>query len=171
MNLKRLRKRCEERLRELGLSGPLDAQSLCDALAAQRGRPIRLRPVTNYAGPCGLWIATDSTDYIFYESNTSLLHQEHIVLHEASHILCGHRSASVLDGNFRASLFPDLKPELVLQVLHRAAYTESEEREAEVMASLISERRTGTGLADQPPLGDEAHQVIDRLVAYLQERT
>src|SRR5687767_10750297 len=113
MNLKALRKRCEARLSELELYSHFDARAFCDALAARRGRPILVCPVASQAGPCGLWIGTPSADYIFFERDTSRLHQEHIILHEASHILCGHRSAEIAEADVPRLFFPDLRTEMV----------------------------------------------------------
>ena len=83
MDLRTLRKRCEERLEQLELPVPLTARSFCAKLAKKRGRPIHLRAVTTRAGPWGLWIAGPLADFIFYEQGTSPLHQEHIIVHEA----------------------------------------------------------------------------------------
>src|SRR5688500_4507371 len=94
---KELRARCEARLRALDLPAPFSAQAFCDRLAARRGRPILLQPIANQAGSWGLWVATPTADYIFYEQETSPLHQEHIILHEACHILCVHHSTPIAE--------------------------------------------------------------------------
>jgi hypothetical protein len=86
--------------------------------------------------PCGLWVGTDRADHVFYDPGTSPLHAEHIVLHELAHILSGHGAA----GAGLARLFPDLDPATVREVLGRAGYTSAQEREAEMMASLIRGR-------------------------------
>lgn len=140
MELKELRWRCEARLRALELPIPFDARIFCDMVAAKRGRPIVLRPVTSRAGPWGLWVALPTADVIFYDLETSQLHQEHIILHEVGHLLCGHRPVPVADAEFLRLLFPDLRPESVQRVLRRASYSGDEEREAELLASLILER-------------------------------
>jgi hypothetical protein len=114
---------------------PFDASELCAAVAARRGRPIRLVPMDGLTGVCGLWVATATTDLIFYERVTTPPHQEHIILHELSHVLCDHQRAPDMAG-----LLPDLDPEMVHRVLGRAGYTSEEEREAELLASLIRQR-------------------------------
>jgi hypothetical protein len=58
------------------------------------------------------------------------------VLHELAHILCEHTGA---DGTIDR-LFPDLDPATVRKVLGRVGYTTAQEREAEMMASLIRGR-------------------------------
>jgi hypothetical protein len=150
---RRLRKRCEARLRDLPLPVPFDARALCAQVARRRGRPIRLLPLAGLTGVCGLWIATDTTDLIFYEQVTTPPHQEHIILHELSHLLCDHYSAAP----DAATLLPSLDPEVVRRVLGRAGYSTDEEREAELLASLIRQRAgRGATLADRlrAALGD-----------------
>ncbi len=169
MDLKPLRKRCEARLRRLDFSGCFDAASFCRSLEVQRGRPILLRPIAGWAGPCGLWIAGGTADIIFYEQETSSLHQDHIILHEASHLLCDHVSAEIPVAALPFMLFPDLRPEAVWQVLQRATYGAHQEQEAELLASLIRERLVG----ELPTVGPnhDAHTagVLGRLGTSLEE--
>jgi hypothetical protein len=133
----RLRRRCLLRLRDLPLPAPFDVHILCDQIAARRGRPIRLVPMAGLTGVCGLWIATDTTDLVCYERDTTRPHQDHIILHELSHLLCEHFPVGL-----PAALLPDLDPAMVRTVLGRAGYSTAEEREAETLASLIRQRAT-----------------------------
>ncbi|WP_433290586.1 hypothetical protein ACQP2F_23265 [Actinoplanes sp. CA-030573] len=133
-----LRWRSERRLRGIRVPRPFDLDAFCAGVAAGRGRPLIRRPVPGLSAeaPCGLWIATDRADHVFYDPGTSPLHAEHIVLHELAHMICGHAGA---DGAF-ARLFPDLDPATVRRVLGRVSYTCEQEREAEMVASLIRGR-------------------------------
>lgn len=165
-----LRTRYEARVRALELPTPFSAYAFCELLAARRGRPILLQPITSRASPCGLWVATSTTDYIFYEQETSRLHQEHIILHEACHILCAHHSTSIAEAELPRLLFPDLCPETVRRVLRRATYSTRDEREAELLASLILERVTRTESA-APKRGDsQTTTLLDRLGTSLETR-
>lgn len=139
MKDRRLRKRCEARLRDLPMPVPFDARTLCEQVAEQRGRPIRLLPMAGLTGVCGLWVATDTTDLIFYEEVTTPPHQEHIILHELSHVLCDHYPTSLPT----ETLLPSLDPAMVRRVLGRSGYSTAEEREAEMLASLIRQRARG----------------------------
>jgi hypothetical protein len=130
----RLHRRCRTRLRDLPLPAPFDVRVLCDQVATRRGRPIRLIPMAGLTDVCGLWIATDTADLICYERDTTRPHQDHIVLHELSHILCEHSPVE--------TLLPDLDPAMVRTVLGRAGYSTEQEREAETLASLIRQRAT-----------------------------
>jgi hypothetical protein len=96
MNLRHLRRICAARVEALDLPFPFDVHKLCKSVERARGRMIHLVPRTLPAGsPSGLCVSTNVGDYIFYESQTSALHQEHIILHEVGHLLCEHRAASV----------------------------------------------------------------------------
>ncbi|CAL9589770.1 hypothetical protein SUDANB120_05221 [Streptomyces sp. enrichment culture] len=124
-----LRKRCEKILGHLDLTHPFSLEGLCNRMAEQRGRPIRLHPLPKEAaesGVCGLWVGTASVDYVFYESHTTALHREHIVLHELGHILFGHHSLRGEENGGQAPV-----------VLGRTNYTTRQEQEAEMLASMI----------------------------------
>lgn len=135
--------RCRRLVAALSLPDPFDIADFVHALAACRGRPIELVPVTGRPNlPCGLLLTTADADYILYATDTTPLHQQHILLHEAAHLLCGHQDDSAgtsLDAAARI-LMPGLSPALVERVLGRTVYTEPQEREAEIVASLILSR-------------------------------
>jgi hypothetical protein len=82
-------------------------------------------------------VSTNAGDYIFYESQTSALHQEHIILHEVGHLLCEHPAASVSRDEISELLLPDLDPAMIQRVLGRTCYPVWAEQEAEIIASLI----------------------------------
>lgn len=166
MELKGLRERCEAKLAELNLSAFENAHSFCAALAARRARPIVLQAVANPAGPFGLWVGGRTADVIFYERNTSPLHQEHIILHEACHLVWQHRPAPVTEGELAHLLFPDVQPEVIQRVLRRAGYSTAEEQEAEMLASLILERYAGAPSPSTPPDAKTA-RLVDRLTTAL----
>ncbi|MFH7596304.1 hypothetical protein WDV06_14535 [Streptomyces racemochromogenes] len=132
-----LRRRCEMILGHLDLAHPFSLDTLCARMADRRGRPIRLHPLPREAaesGVCGLWVGTESVDYVFYEAHTTPLHREHIVLHELGHILFGHHSLEGEEVDGRAPV-----------VLGRTNYTTRQEQEAEMLASMIRIHTAGTG--------------------------
>jgi hypothetical protein len=141
MGRKRLRQRCEARVRDLDIPVPFDAAELCRRLACGSGRAIRLVPLDLPPdGPCGVWVSTAATEYIVYERRTSPLHQEHIILHEVGHLLCRHEATPLVGDSAARLLFPHLDPGIVRRVLGRTHYTAVEEQEAELIASMILER-------------------------------
>jgi hypothetical protein len=136
-----LRRRCGKVVASLDVPAPFDVDVLCARVAAQRGRPLHLRPIPMPdGGACGVWVSATDCDFIFYEAHTSGLHQEHIKLHELGHMLSDHSTTAVLASVTARFLLPDLDPAVVSRVLQRTQYTDDEEREAETIASMILER-------------------------------
>lgn len=162
-----LRKRCEARLGELDLPTPLDLEALRQAVAARRGRPIELLPVAGLQHAYGLWVAYPTYDAVFYSEDTSPVHRQHIIAHELSHLICDHRPISLSDGEYLQLLCPDLLPNAFRQVLLRAAYGAVEDREAEILATLIlaqmSDRRSRPASFHRDHPGE-----LERLSAYLE---
>src|SRR5437764_2594450 len=93
MSERQLRRQCRRLLGKLDVRPPLDVAALCTRLGEVRGKPIRLvaHPIP-VPGPFGAWISTAKADYILYQTETSKLHQDHIIVHELGHILAGHQS-------------------------------------------------------------------------------
>lgn len=151
-----LRRRCRRIVDRLDLPRPFDAAEFIGLLALDRGRQIELLPVAARPNlPCGLVITTDESDLILYSADTSPLHRQHILLHEAAHLVCGHVDGAIdaadsfdaaadagagadMDaGAGLGELLPHLSAELVQRVLGRTVYSRPQEREAELVASLI----------------------------------
>jgi hypothetical protein len=75
-------------LDDLGLPGPFTLDELHAAVEARRGRPIEVRehPMPA-AGPHGLWVAGECTDYVFVDAGAPPLRRAQILGHEYGHIL------------------------------------------------------------------------------------
>ncbi|WP_157856370.1 ParH-like protein [Actinacidiphila yeochonensis] len=122
------------------LRQPFDALELVERLSVRRGRRIEVIPVDARPDlPCGLLVVTGDADCILYSTGTTELHQRHILIHEAAHLVCGHDQAPDPAAGTR-QLLPHLPDALVRQVLGRTVYSEPQEREAELLASLICAR-------------------------------
>ncbi len=166
--MSRLRRRCERRLENIPVPSPFDLDVFCAVMAAHRGRPLTLQsmPGLSPGAPCGMWISVPTADYVFYDSGTSRLHAEHIVLHELSHMLSGHSSGIQTDPAVGSEalqrLVPDLDPATIDTMLGRASYTTAQEREAEMLASLIRARSAAGRPPERRP-GDILGRVADVL--------
>jgi hypothetical protein len=140
----RLRKRCWEVVRRLRLPDPFSVSALCDSISAHRGRTLYLHSLEKPEGvldmPCGMWVATDIADHVFFEQQTSTFHQEHIILHELGHMICGHTIAMLGDEFDPSAISEHTGGELVQQALLRASYNTRQEQEAELVATLILDR-------------------------------
>ncbi|SDW77279.1 hypothetical protein SAMN05421504_1011467 [Amycolatopsis xylanica] len=161
-HLRRLRDEGVRKLAALDLPDPCDLPTLCLLVGELNDRPITLVPMRMRAThPCGMWVAAKDEDLIFFDANTTIAHQEHIILHELGHIICCHRGAGVLDDESARILFPNLNPEIVRDMLMRATYDDVQEQEAEIIAFLLSER-VGVA-APAPTRSAEQEEVIDRI--------
>lgn len=137
-------RRCQTIASTVELPDPFDVTALFAGIARARGRAIELVPVATRPGaPCGVLAATDRADYVFYTKDTSPLHQQHILLHELGHLLCGHAEGEELSDKVATMLTPNLPVELVRRVLGRTTYLAEQEQEAELVASLIMRRVAG----------------------------
>jgi Zn-dependent peptidase ImmA (M78 family) len=119
----------------------LEVDELCRLLGTHRQRPIRLVPhPLPVPGPYGAWLATETTDYILYQQDTTKSHQGHIILHEIGHMLADHQAEVVPGDGLVAG--DDLAPHVATpfaQALHRSSYEDEQEREAELIATIILE--------------------------------
>lgn len=170
MSERALRRRCRRLLNELGIQPPLDVVDLCGRFGDVRGRPIRLvaHPIP-VPGPFGVWISTAEADYILYQQQTTKPHQAHIVLHELGHILAGHRVQKE-DDQLLSQLYPDVEPDelrrqypdlepgAVRRALRRTSYDTEQEREAELVATIILEWASVLDRVTPQASGDSAAQ-------------
>lgn len=142
--LRDLRAHCRERVDTLAAQLPLDrlsgVEELCALLTVRRGRPVLPEAAPLPSTIAGVWVASERADYIFYAQDAPRPHQEHIVLHELAHLLCGHGSGPAQVELLRALLFPHLDQTCVRSALGRTRYDTRQEREAELLATLIEHR-------------------------------
>lgn len=141
MDKVRLRAACEDRLSQLRLPHRFDTKHLIRAVADHRGKPIKLRPIDTLGvidAPCGIRIETPTSDLLYYEKGTSTLHQMHILAHEVSHIVWDHPGTLSLDSDTTEAL--GLNATLIQRMSGRTSYNTDDEREAEMMATLIRQR-------------------------------
>jgi len=137
-----MRSRCARILADLPVPEPFDVDALCDVVAKRRGRSILLIPMAGDGHLNGYWLPMDTYDRIYYEEGTTRPHQDHIILHELSHMLCGHDPESIASRpDLIAAWFPDIDPSQVCGVLAREPECSGGgEAEAELLASLILQR-------------------------------
>lgn len=156
MRRRSMRHECRRFVRDLGLPPAENIRELLPAVEARSGHSIRLEkaPVDSGPGLCGMWIRTaEGIDYIFVHQETSRAHQDHIIAHEAAHILRDHRGGRAPTGAnpLTDRVVTTLDPAVVRVMLGRSDYEYRDEREAELIASHLQRhihrprRRTGGG--------------------------
>ncbi|NGO66954.1 hypothetical protein [Streptomyces boncukensis] len=148
MDKRAMRRSCALLVRGLVSERPDDPGAwidpLCGRLRELSGRAVRHKLV---AFPprtvSGLWVATEDTDHILCEQNTSPWHQLLITGHEVWHILDGRRPAA---GGARCLPAVDagsLSSEALGRIMAaRGPYDARAEREADLFASLLLARLT-----------------------------
>ncbi|WP_121715851.1 ImmA/IrrE family metallo-endopeptidase [Streptomyces sp. E5N91] len=162
--LRDLRRKCNRLVAQLPGHHEFDISTLCELVSHQRGRPIGLAPMElDDQSLHGLLIAAPTTDLIVYQAATSKPHQEHIIVHEIAHILCGHTASDSPRRPIPLQLFPDLDPEFVRKALQRSGHIDRNEQEAETMASLILARTRWNLPQAPPPPAPEVAEVVSRL--------
>jgi hypothetical protein len=143
MDLRRMRRSCAELVLDLQPPDPAEPAHLIAALCARMGerlgvpvrhRLVRFPPET----VSGLWIATDTINYLLCEQDTSGWHQLAITGHELWHMEAEHQATAVTAGD-AAGLGPDSPDRatvarIVAARTHCAAVAE---QEAELFASLL----------------------------------
>lgn len=133
-----LKQQCSSLARSLNLPPAWSVTDLADRLSTLRDRPVHIDflPRSRQGeAPCGLWVSTDTDDYIYARQGTSDLHHKHFVLHEVGHMICGHQGLDPALG--LASMVPHLNPELIRRALGRTTYSDPQEQEAEAFADLL----------------------------------
>lgn len=165
---KGLDERCAERVRRLGLplKKTLAIEELCEHIGGLRQRPVRvvslaLPPV----GPHGLWVSTETNDYIFVEERLVPVHQQQVILHEIGHVVCDHEASPVLTAEASRLLLPSLDPSLVRRVMGREHADSEAEFEAELVGSLIGQRISTWTVQRKWAVPPEAQEIADRLAA------
>ncbi|WP_424234093.1 ImmA/IrrE family metallo-endopeptidase [Actinophytocola sp.] len=83
-------------VQQLPIPQPFTMGGLARALSEREGKPVKL--IGEQLGgtvPCGWLVRTKEVDYVCYPTNTSYLHQLHIVLHEIGHLVLRHHAMAI----------------------------------------------------------------------------
>ena len=166
MSREQARRVCEALVTGIDLPEPFDLTEMCARIGAQRGKPVVLMatPMAMGGGLCGLWMSTAKGDYVFYEQDTSPLHQQHIVFHEIGHMLRRHTPTRVLGADIARALAPEVEPAEGQRVLGRDTYSDEDEYEAELIATLLLQRVSGLGEAlGVTTTGEDAQDAAARI--------
>lgn len=165
MRLSVVRARCARMLDDLGIDGPTSVEQLAEQLRHLRGRPIRLMAHSRLGEMSGFWVGLDDIDVVFFDDALTGVHLEHVIAHELAHIAFGHGHDEVLAPDVLQALFPLLDPSRVRRMLARKEYSEAEEREAEVFASMLLQLSARPAADDLAALPAEARRQAADLTA------
>jgi hypothetical protein len=136
--------RCQAAIRSLSIPRPPDMNTIRVTVENRRGRPLMLTAAAMAPACNGMWIATESIDYILYEQDTTPDNQLQIISHEIGHMVLDHQGIPLTSSEMGRLFFPDLDSAMVAATLAQsvssAVYSPTEELEAETFALLLLER-------------------------------
>lgn len=138
-DLATLRRLIDETLDRLDWPVPFDLDALLEQISVRRGKRISLYPAPlPRDGAGGLVIEREKDLVIVFDERLPPLQQEHVIMHEAAHVLFEHRGTSLEDltGDEMTELDPELV-ETAQQFVKRDGYSGAEEKVAEIAAALM----------------------------------
>ncbi|MGW4060817.1 hypothetical protein ACWEGE_21210 [Amycolatopsis sp. NPDC004747] len=138
-DLATLRRLVDEVLDELVWDPPFDLDRLLEQISARRGKRISLYPAAlPRDGAGGLVIERAGDLVIVFDETLPPLQQEHVIMHEAAHVLFGHHGTSLTDltGDELTELDPGVV-ETAQRFARRDGYAGVEEKVAEIAAALM----------------------------------
>ncbi|MFD3514823.1 hypothetical protein [Streptomyces sp. NPDC058657] len=128
------------------------------------GEPITIAPgdPTDGTTPCGMVIRSDGANFIGYDPDTSPAHQDFIVGHEFGHLLRRHKGRVIEPASDEGIILGDIDADLFGTVLNRTDYTETDEREAEAIASFLQAHVINSRPAPQSASADRITRTLTR---------
>jgi hypothetical protein len=141
MPLAEVRRVAADALDRLDLPTGLTLETLRTIIEDDRGKSIVIQPAASLGGDqvSGLWLSTPDTVLILHAETGSAIHSQQIILHELAHMILGHDEL-MQDGDFTASLLPDLSADLVTKALARCEHLDDIEVAAETLADMLASR-------------------------------
>ncbi|TQJ01664.1 hypothetical protein FB471_1367 [Amycolatopsis cihanbeyliensis] len=163
-------RRCKRLVRDLHLPArrTLTLDATIEHLSQRRGRPIHLLPHELPPQFNGLWISSDTDDYIVFEQRLTPVHQHQVILHELGHIVCDHNSP-VINAKSSWPFLPSLNPAFVQRVLGREHADTLAEQEAEFVGSLLGRRTVSWTLNPSFTVPSETQDIAARLSTLLEQ--
>ncbi|MDG4830866.1 hypothetical protein O7627_16335 [Solwaraspora sp. WMMD1047] len=173
MDLRRMRRSCADLVRDLQPPDPTEPTQLITALCGRMGerlgvpvrhRLVRFPPET----VSGLWIATDTANYLLCEQDTSGWHQLAITGHEFWHMEAEHQATAVPAGDVAGLGGDSPDRATVARVVAARAHCEAvAEQEAELFASLLVAKLSRWLPQRTWAVPENAVGVVDRLESTL----
>ncbi|MFH0246163.1 ImmA/IrrE family metallo-endopeptidase [Streptomyces sp. HK10] len=153
-------------VRDLALPPAASIRDLIPEIERRSGRSVCLLPAElEGSAPCGMYVATEGTNYVFYDPRTSPAHQDHIIAHEFAHILLNHQGGTTLPNAGASGLITLIDPAVVQMVLGRTDYDEEDEAAAEFVGSYLQAHVRSVGpVRPQTPEGSDVDRVAYTLL-------
>ena len=132
-------------LSQLRIPEPWSIDELIRQVSELRQREIVVHAVAPEAlrdSPCGMWVVCEDADILVVAQGSPAWHSDLVLCHELAHMLLGHGSASEPSDEMLRTWFPSFDPDTVRLVFGRTVFVSRQEREAELLATLIFDQAT-----------------------------
>lgn len=170
MRVGRIRRRCKQLIKELGVPASTDLHGLSEIVARRVGRPVHLVPMSLGGAVSGMTAAADEGYWVFYERRTSPWHRTHIVLHEMGHLLLGHAHDPLVTEDALRMWAPSVDVATAMRRLgltpgfaRHHCYDDLTERETEVLGTLLMEHLVPASADHGLPLEGRAAELAAAL--------
>jgi IrrE N-terminal-like domain len=118
-----------------------EIQSFIEWLQKKKTRDIVLFPATTPGHVDGLWLTSDTTEFIIYSNRLTGIHRDHVILHEIAHWLLGHKTLDIDEvGDLDDFLFALPERGVAMRTFAVTRLDPDAERDAEALATLMLSR-------------------------------
>jgi hypothetical protein len=112
-----------------------------------------------------MWVESQDTDVVLFDSATSALHKVNIIAHEFGHIVLGH--TGTLRRPSTGPIFRWLGMDTAASVMWRTGFDDRDEHEAEVFATMVCARISDPGVPSAASTRVNSDDLLGRLLSAL----
>ena len=121
--------------------GQFEITSFLKWLQQRKNREVVLITATTPAHVDGLWLTSDSAEFIIYSNRLTGIHRDHVILHEIAHWLLGHETLNIDKvGDLNEFLFALPERGVAMRTFEITRLDPAVERDAEAFATLVLSR-------------------------------
>lgn len=126
-------------IRQMGyLWSEFDINDFVAWLSGVRQRRIVLLPYPTPATVDGLWLTSDTTEFIIYSNRLTGVHRDHVILHEIGHFFLGHETLNIDEvGSIDDILSDPPEDSVAMRKFALVPLSKEAEIEAETFAILV----------------------------------
>ncbi|MFE2639449.1 hypothetical protein ACFXKF_32600 [Streptomyces scopuliridis] len=162
-------------IEELGLPPVDNVLDLVPFMEERMSREIQLVPFVpdfsdpealDPAAPCGVWMALEETDVLFYDDGVSPAYTEIVAGHEFAHMLLHRDKKQSIKVKNLGSLITTIEPSTARLVLgrNRSRFDEPAEFEAEMFGTLLQEHVSASRAAAARRTSQESDPIARTLL-------
>ena len=138
-------RRVRDVLSRLRMPEPWSIDALIDDVSEVLGLEIQVQEVPHQAladSPCGMTFICSGLAILVVAEGSPKWHRELVICHELAHMLLGHQSGEKPPWELLREWFPSFNPDVVEMMFGRTTFDTRDEREAELLATLMVDQGT-----------------------------